>query len=135
VLPEHVSAVSDNYWSLYQFVSKKIGKQHPTLALFGRDTDSSKAGEQLFAVAATGTALKAVAAKGKSNITPDNVRKYASTMTWKIDGLQGPTTYPRTSVMSYPSCGEVAYSDGTKWIQQIPYRCSRKTYPASLKVG
>ncbi len=266
VLPEHVSAVSDNYWSLYQFVSKKIGKQHPTLALFGRDTDSSKAGEQLFAVAATGTgfkvtsiqskipndiatvndwtpyatplltagangqqpdaincvgsleclkmwqtlqalgykgvysngiysdalvkpfagswimnqtnilsldtpgvnqmktdldavqpgagskadlgdvygyastdmfitALKAVAAKGKSNITPDNVRKYASTMTWKIDGLQGPTTYPRTSVMSYPSCGEVAYSDGTKWIQQIPYRCSRKTYPPSLKVG
>jgi hypothetical protein len=43
--------------------------------------------------------------------------------------------YPRTSVMSYPSCGEVAYSDGTKWIQQIPYRCSRKTYPPSLKVG
>jgi hypothetical protein len=266
VLPEHVSSVSDNYWSLYQFVSKKLNKKHPTLALFGQDNPASRNGMKVFGVAATGTgfkvtamqnkiptqvstvndwtpyatplltagangqppdaincvggteclnmwdklnslgykgvysngiysdalvkafkgsyimnqtnifsldtpgvrqmkadldavkpgssakadlgdaygytstdmfitALKGIAKKGKSNITPENLRKYASTMTWKIDGLQGPTSYPRTSVMGYPSCGEVAYSDGTKWIQEVAYKCSPKTYPPTLKIG
>jgi hypothetical protein len=65
VLPEHVSAVSDNYRSLYQFVSKQIGKQHPALARFGRDADTSIAGEQLFAVAATGTGFTVTSIQSK----------------------------------------------------------------------
>ena len=46
-------------------------------------------------------ALKKVAAKGKSNITPANVRKVASTLTWQIKGVAGPTTYPTATVGTF----------------------------------
>ena len=78
-------------------------------------------------------ALKKVAAKGKRNITPENVQKAASTMTWKIDGLQGPTQYPQASVMIYPACGQVSASDGVSWTIQVPYACSKKQYSPNLK--
>ena len=39
-------------------------------------------------------ALKTVAKKGKSNITPENVQKAASTMKWQIEGLDGPEGVP-----------------------------------------
>ena len=38
------SKVSDNYRALYNYVSKKTGKKHPTLALFGQDSDSGQNG-------------------------------------------------------------------------------------------
>jgi ABC-type branched-subunit amino acid transport system substrate-binding protein len=266
VQPHSPVRVSDNYWSLYQYVSKKTGKQHPTLALFGQDSDTAKNGVKIFGVAATGTgfkvtaqkniipsdiatindyspyasavidagangqqpdaincvggtecinmwqqlkaqgykgvysngiysdllvgalngaaimnqtnllslptpnivrmkadldafqpgagaksdlataygytstdmfitALKKAAAKGKSSITPEAVQKIASTMTWGLTGLQGPVTYPAATVMGYPSCGQVSISDGTAWINQVKYACSKKTYPPTLKVG
>jgi ABC-type branched-subunit amino acid transport system substrate-binding protein len=264
VQPQTPSKVSDNYWSLYDYVSKKTGKKHPTLVLFGHDSDTGRNGVRVFKIAATGTgfdvtnalnmipdiiatigdyspyatevlkagangqqpdaincvggtecinmwqllkslgykgiysnglysdvlvkamagsvimnqtnnmslntpgitqmkkdldafqpglsskvdlpteygytstdmfitALKKVAAKGKSNITPENVQKVASTMTWKIDGLQGPTQYPQSTVMGFPSCGQVSSSDGVTWTNEVKYACSSKQYPPTLK--
>ena len=80
------------------------------------------------------TALKKAAANGKSGITPDNVRKVASTMTWKIDGLAGPVVYPDATVISHPACWVVMLSDGTSWNTVSPYACSNTTYkPNSFK--
>jgi ABC-type branched-subunit amino acid transport system substrate-binding protein len=79
-------------------------------------------------------ALKTVAKKGKSNITPENVRKAASTQTWKFDGVMGATQYPKTTVFSYPSCLAVYESNGTAWQTAVPLICSTKTYSPNLKV-
>jgi hypothetical protein len=80
-------------------------------------------------------ALQKTAKQGKGAITPENVRKAASTMTWKIDGLAGPVSYPKSSVVGYPSCRTVMRSDGTTWKTVVPFACSAKTYSPNLKLG
>jgi ABC-type branched-subunit amino acid transport system substrate-binding protein len=75
-------------------------------------------------------ALKTVAKKGKSNLTPENVRKAASTMKWALTGLIGPVQYPKASVMTFPACYSDSYSDGSAWTQVVPLTCSTKTFPA-----
>ena len=74
-------------------------------------------------------ALKTVAKKGKSNITPANVQKAAAKQTWQIKGLAGPTTYPQSTVSPYPTCTALALSDGTTWQTVEPFACSKKQYP------
>jgi len=74
-------------------------------------------------------ALKTVAKKGKSNITPENVQKAAMNQTWEIKGVAGPTTYPNATIISYPSCSAEVLSDGTTWKTVTPYACSTKQYP------
>jgi ABC-type branched-subunit amino acid transport system substrate-binding protein len=78
-------------------------------------------------------ALKQVAKGGKSKITPDAVRKVASTMTWNLPGVMGPVEYPKATVMFYPSCNSVLESNGTKWVTAVPYTCTKKTVSPSSK--
>ena len=80
-------------------------------------------------------ALKTVAKKGKANITPENVQKAASTMTWQLKGVQGPISYPKSTVDQTPACFSNYRSDGTQWTTAVPYTCSTKTYSPNLKVG
>ena len=74
------------------------------------------------------SALKKVAKKGTSHITPANVRKAASTQTWRIKGLVGPTKYPAATVKSTPACNTLLYDDGTAWKTVTPFSCSTKTF-------
>ena len=76
-------------------------------------------------------ALKTIAKKGKSNITPENLQKAAMNQTWKIEGLAGPITYPNSTVAPYPTCNSEVLSDGTEWKTVTPFACSKKQY----KVG
>jgi ABC-type branched-subunit amino acid transport system substrate-binding protein len=80
-------------------------------------------------------ALKQVAKKGKSNITPANVQKAASTMTFGIDGMTPPTSYPNSTVYSYPACEALAQSNGTTWNTVEPLTCSTKKFSPTLKLG
>jgi ABC-type branched-subunit amino acid transport system substrate-binding protein len=80
-------------------------------------------------------ALKAAAKKGKSNITPANVQKAASTMKWELKGVQGPIQYPKSTVDQFPACFSNYKSDGTKWVTAEPYTCSTKTFSPNLKTG
>ena len=73
-------------------------------------------------------ALKTVAKKGKSNITPENVQKAAANQTWQIDGLAGPTIYPQSTVSPFPVCTALVLSDGTVWNTIEPFQCSKKQY-------
>lgn len=79
-------------------------------------------------------ALKKVAKQGKSAITPENVQKVAARQTWEIKGLAGPTSYPKSTVFSYPSCMSMFESNGTEWTTAVPYRCSTKTYSPNTKI-
>jgi hypothetical protein len=74
-------------------------------------------------------ALKTAAKNGKSNITRANVQKAASTMTWQIKDLAGPTKYPASTVAPTPTCREVVVSDGTAWNTVEPYTCNTHAYP------
>jgi branched-chain amino acid transport system substrate-binding protein len=74
-------------------------------------------------------ALKAAAKDGPTGITPENVRKAASTMTWEAKGFAGPTRYPDASAGSTPSCVAVLKSDGQAWKTVEPFACSDKRYP------
>jgi hypothetical protein len=69
-------------------------------------------------------ALKKVAAKAKSNITPENVQKVASKMTWQLNGVAGPTKYPDSTVWSFPYCQSLLKSNGTSWETVVDYSCS-----------
>jgi ABC-type branched-subunit amino acid transport system substrate-binding protein len=80
-------------------------------------------------------ALKKVAAEGESNITPENVRKVASTMSWGIKGVMGPYQYPKSTVMTYPACATVMLSNGTQWETVEPYLCTTKSVSPNVKVG
>jgi len=74
-------------------------------------------------------ALKTVAKKGTSNITPENVQKAAAKQTWQIQGLAGPTTYPNSTVSPYPTCTALTVSDGTTWKSVENFACSKKQFP------
>ena len=76
-------------------------------------------------------ALKTVAKKGKSNITPENVQKAAANQTWEIKGLTGPVSYPKSTVVPAPYCTALvkAADDGSTWSQAFPYTCNAKQYP------
>jgi ABC-type branched-subunit amino acid transport system substrate-binding protein len=73
-------------------------------------------------------ALKKAAAKGKSNITRDSVQKAASTMTWELKGIAGPTEFPASTVKATPMCREIVKSNGTAWQTVVPYSCNTLTY-------
>jgi ABC-type branched-subunit amino acid transport system substrate-binding protein len=80
------------------------------------------------------TALKKVAAKGKSNITPSNVQKAASTLNWSLPGFMK-ISYPKATVMTYPQCNSLNLSNGTAWAPVEKYSCSTKTYSGKTKSG
>ena len=75
-------------------------------------------------------ALKTVAKKGKSNITPENVQKAAMNQTWEIEGVAGPTKYPKATQTTYQYCGSVLESDGTTWTTVEPFACTTKQFKA-----
>ena len=74
-------------------------------------------------------ALKTVAKGGKNKITPEAVQAAAAKQTWELKGVAGPTSYPKATVNSYPSCNSLYISDGTQWTTVVDYGCSTKTYP------
>ncbi len=74
----------------------------------------------------------------KQAITPQNVQKALSTITWSIPGLAGPITYPASSVVGTPFCTEfLSYTGGTTKML-YPYSCSTKVFrvtPQAEKVS
>ena len=72
-----------------------------------------------------------VKANGVSYISPENVQKAASTMTWNIAGLMGPTKYPESTVRPTPYCDALVVDDGTQWKTAVRYSCSSKTWPVN----
>ena len=78
--------------------------------------------------------LKKVAAKGKSNITPENIQKTASTFTWNLPGVGGPTQFPKSTVTGFPACLSAMLDNGTAWETVVPYNCSTVTYSPKTKI-
>ena len=73
-------------------------------------------------------ALKLAAKNGKSGITRQNLQKVASTMTYELKGIAGPTRYPASTVAPTPMCRTVVKSNGTTWDTVEPYTCNMKSY-------
>ena len=74
------------------------------------------------------SALKQLAKKGKAYITPENLQKVLSRITWEVKGLGGPRSYPASTVTTSPLCSALLESDGTTFKTVLPYSCSSKTY-------
>lgn len=60
--------------------------------------------------------------KAGKNPTREKVQAAAAKMTYKIDGLVGPTTYPTGFKLGTP-CGQLVGSDGTTWTIAQPLKC------------
>ncbi|MEX0665154.1 MAG: ABC transporter substrate-binding protein [Acidimicrobiia bacterium] len=71
--------------------------------------------------------------KKKIDITPENVQKAASKLTFEVKGLYGPTSFPDSFVRPTPSCVAIALDNGTAWETVEPYICSSKTYKVKKK--
>ena len=116
---------------------------NPAFTQFKDDLEAAKSGSKPTLGTAAGyfgadmfiTALKKVAKKGKSNITPENVQKAASTMKWQIKGFVGPTIYPDATVISTKSCSSLLEpnADGTAWNTLQPFSCSPKKFKVDSK--
>ena len=63
--------------------------------------------------------IKAMQKVGK-NPTPEKLQKVASTMTYKLPGVQCPTTYPKAWSQQTGGTGMVK-SNGTSWEIVVPY--------------
>jgi hypothetical protein len=74
-------------------------------------------------------ALVEGAEDGTRGITPENVQKAASTMTWEAEGFAGPIEYPAATAATTPSCVTVMESDGKVWKTVEPFACSTKQFP------
>ena len=82
--------------------------------------------------------IKAMQKVGK-NPTPEKLQKVASTMTYKLQGVQCPTTYPKAWKQQTGGTGLVK-SNGTSWEIVVPYTpvdtCARilslKGHPKSI---
>lgn len=73
-------------------------------------------------------ALKLAAKNGKSGITRANLQKVASTMTYELKGVAGPTKYPASTLDPTPMCRGVLKSNGKTWETVEPYTCNMKSY-------
>ncbi len=81
-------------------------------------------------------ALKTVAKKGTSAITPENVQKAAAVQTWEMKDFIGPTVYPVASNRQQPYCTSMAVSNGTVWETVEEFSCSNRTFnPKTGKVN
>ena len=80
--------------------------------------------------------IKAMQKIGK-NPTPEKLQKYASTMTYKVPGVQCPTTFPKAWSQQTSATGLVK-SNGTAWEIVVPYpdTCAKiiplKGHPKSI---
>ncbi len=68
--------------------------------------------------------IQALKGAGK-NPTTTGIQKFASTMTYQIKDVIGPTTYPAAYTLG-TSCAQLAKSDGSAFSVVVPYGC----YPA-----
>ena len=67
------------------------------------------------------------------SITPANVQKALSKITFEIPGLVGPTQYPASTAISTPSCGElISFTGGSAKIID-PYACNTKSFKVTTK--
>jgi len=115
----------------------------PGMALLKKDVDALEPGQSakvdsgmISAYSSTDMfiqALKTVAKKGKSAITPAAVQKAAAVQKWEIKGLAGPTNYPQSTGFDYPLCMTLMISDGTTWNTVVPYGCSTKKFTQAGK--
>ena len=55
-------------------------------------------------------------------------------MQWELPGFMK-TSYPKTTVMSFPQCNSLSLSTGSAWDPVETWTCSRKTYSAKPKSG
>ncbi|WP_214104212.1 ABC transporter substrate-binding protein [Acrocarpospora catenulata] len=75
-------------------------------------------------------ALKIAANGGARNITPRAVRDAASTMTFEIKDLVGPTRYPDASSVA-TGCRALLQATGTEWKTVQPFQCLEQRFPVS----
>jgi hypothetical protein len=64
----------------------------------------------------------AITKKAGKNLTPEKWQKTASTFTYAIKDIVGPTAYPRAWSVGTP-CSQLAESDSTKWTITTKYNC------------
>jgi branched-chain amino acid transport system substrate-binding protein len=60
--------------------------------------------------------------KAGKNPTSQSIQKAASTMTYQIKGVVGPTKYPKSFTLASP-CATLSFSDGTSYKIVAPYKC------------
>jgi Periplasmic binding protein len=57
------------------------------------------------------------------DLTQQRFQQVASSFTYRIPNVVGPTYYPAGFQAGAP-CGEMVYSNGTKWTVSVPYSCA-----------
>ena len=82
--------------------------------------------------------LKAlVKKKGLGGVTPANLQATLAHITWKLDGMAGPTIYPASTVLATPWCDELtqAKPDGSGFVVVTPYECRTPKYKINHSIG
>jgi ABC-type branched-subunit amino acid transport system substrate-binding protein len=80
------------------------------------------------------SALRHVVRDDKA-VTGANLQRAAASMTFRVKGLYGPTTYPDAFVRSTSACSALLVDTGTSWGVVDPYTCTKKTVPSDSRFG
>ncbi len=70
--------------------------------------------------------------KAGKNPTPESIQKAAAKMTYSIEGMVGPTKYPKGYKQGTP-CGQLVESDGTAFSVASPFACFDNINVKNLK--
>jgi ABC-type branched-subunit amino acid transport system substrate-binding protein len=70
--------------------------------------------------------------KAGKNPTPESIQKAAAKMTYSIEGMVGPTKYPKGFKQGTP-CGQLAESDGEAFSVATPFSCFTNINVKTLK--
>jgi len=81
-----------------------------------------------FFIAAVKKALKT-----NKTLTTASIKKAAASMTYKIKGTIGPTSYPKSYKGQFKACSTLLYDNGTEFTIDQPFFCTNKKYPVLSK--
>jgi ABC-type branched-subunit amino acid transport system substrate-binding protein len=88
LVPANPPVMPDSFAQLYKYVSGKIGKSHPTFAIFSTDTQSGNNTVRLNSVNATGAGFDVVYAKGVLPVTVSDYTPYVQQWLTSAGGQQ-----------------------------------------------
>jgi ABC-type branched-subunit amino acid transport system substrate-binding protein len=121
---------------LTQFATPEAADTTPTVQEFVDAMEAVAPGEPINQPAIAGYIaadmfIQALKKAGK-NPTPESIQKAAAKMTYEIEGMVGPTKYPKGFKQGTP-CGQLAMSTGDAFTVASPFACFTNINVNTLK--
>jgi ABC-type branched-subunit amino acid transport system substrate-binding protein len=133
--PQAAAIITDDF-VLTQFATPEAADTTPTVQEFVDAVEAVEPGAEINQPTIAGyiaaDMFLAALKKAGKNPTPESIQKAAAKMTYEIEGMVGPTKYPKGFKAGTP-CGELAQSTGDAFTVATPFSCFTNINVKTLK--